>query len=185
MLVSGFDGTTIDAIAGEAGVSVQTVYAVFGSKKGIVAELMDRARFGEAYREAVTQAKETSDPSDRLRGVARITRQVYAAERAEIELLRGVGAVSPELASLEREKEAQRFEAQARNADVLASSGRLRPGITSSAARDIVWTLTGRDTFRMLVVERGWALSRYEEWLGDTLVRALLTDRPPARRRRR
>jgi len=184
MLASGFDGTTIEAIASEADVSVQTVYAIFGSKKGIVAELMDRARFGDAYRKAVTKTREAKDAVARLRGVASVTREVYASERAEMEVLRGAGAVAPELALREREAESQRFEAQGRNADFLTASGRLRPGITTSAARDIMWALTGRETFRMLVVERRWSLSRYEDWLADTLIRALLTDEPPRRRRR-
>ncbi|MEI3477775.1 MAG: helix-turn-helix domain-containing protein [Bilophila sp.] len=42
-LERGFAKTTIEAIAQEANVSKQTVYAVFRSKNGIVAELLDRA----------------------------------------------------------------------------------------------------------------------------------------------
>src|ERR1700694_4992500 len=52
LVEKGFDGTTIDAIAREAGVAVQTVYAIFGSKRGIVAGLMDQARFGPDHAEA-------------------------------------------------------------------------------------------------------------------------------------
>ncbi|MEG2005229.1 MAG: helix-turn-helix domain-containing protein, partial [Bilophila sp.] len=42
LISSGYAGMTVEAIAKEAGVSTQTVYAVFGSKRGIMAELLDR-----------------------------------------------------------------------------------------------------------------------------------------------
>jgi AcrR family transcriptional regulator len=45
----GFDGTTIDAIAAEAGVAAPTVYAAFKSKRGIFMALLDSARFGQRY----------------------------------------------------------------------------------------------------------------------------------------
>jgi hypothetical protein len=46
--------------------------------------------------------------------------------------------------------------------------------VNPSAARDILWTLTSPDIYRNLVVERRWGPQRYEDWLGDTLVSALL-----------
>jgi AcrR family transcriptional regulator len=184
MTAHGFDGTTIEAIAQEAGVAPQTVYAVFGSKKGIVADLMDRARFGPAYREAVRRVKATGDPVEALRGVGRIAVGIYRSEQAELDLLRGAGTVSPELAVMAREKEHERYEAQAPLGAILARSKRLRPGITAAVARDVIWTLSGRENYRMLVAERGWSPAQYEKWLGDLLVRSLLTDEPsPVRRR--
>ncbi len=34
---------------------------------------------------------------------------------------------------------------------------------------------TGDDVYRMLVRERGWSSAKYQEWLGETLVEALLS----------
>jgi AcrR family transcriptional regulator len=184
MTKKGFDGATIEAIAHDAGVSVQTVYGIFGSKKGIMAELLERASFGPAYQEAIKRAKETSDPADRLRGVAAIARQVLDSERSELELLRGVATVSPELAAIERAREGERYEHQARTVELVAASGRLRAGLDEKTARDIVWTLTGRETFRMLVIERKWPASRYQGWLGELLIAALLEPEPPRERPR-
>jgi AcrR family transcriptional regulator len=184
MAAHGFDGTTIEAIAREAGVAPQTVYAVFGSKKGIVAELIDRARFGPAYRQAVRMVKSSDDPVEALRGAARIAGGIYHSEQAELDVLRGAGTVSPELAVMAREKERDRYQAQALLGEILAKSKRLRPGITVAMARDVIWTLSGRETYRMLVTERGWSLAQYENWLGDLLVRSLLTDASLKARRR-
>jgi hypothetical protein len=38
----------------------------------------------------------------------------------------------------------------------------------------VIWALSGPDQYTQLVFERGWAPSRYEEWLGDTLINTLL-----------
>ena len=46
-LARGYAGTTIDAVAGEAGVAVQTVYAAFGSKAQILKTVLDVAVVGD------------------------------------------------------------------------------------------------------------------------------------------
>ncbi len=50
----------------------------------------------------------------------------------------------------------------------------LAKGLTLQKARDILWTLTGRDMYRMLVIERGWTSDEYEKWLAQILVKSLL-----------
>jgi AcrR family transcriptional regulator len=173
-LSKGYDGTTIESVARAARVSPQTVYATFGSKRGILAGLLDAARFGSAYLETIARAKDEAGPVERLRLVAMIARRVYDAERAELDLLRGAGAVSPDLAELDREHERRRLEAQAPTIAMLAQSGRLRADLDVATGGDIVWTMTGREIYRMLVSDRGWTSDQYEAWLGDTLIAALL-----------
>ena len=47
------------------------------------------------------------------------------------------------------------------------------PDSTAAAARDIAWAMGGPDSFRLFVLERRWSLTRYQDWLGDTLERLL------------
>src|SRR5882757_8468529 len=68
----GYEGTTIEAIARAAEVAPQTVYAVFRSKVGILAELLDRTAFGPNYQELTQHARENKQPLERLRFAARI-----------------------------------------------------------------------------------------------------------------
>ena len=56
----------------------------------------------------------------------------------------------------------------------LRDAKRLSPELDYGTARDVFWTLTGRDIYRMLVRERGWSSQQYQDWLADTLVRSLL-----------
>ena len=176
LLSKGYAGMTIEAIAQLAEVSAQSVYALFKSKTGILMELLDQSTFGPDYEEAVRQAMGASEPETRLRLAARIARQIYDAQSATFNLLRGAGVVAPELAKLEEQRERVRYERQEKMIMSLRDAGRLeRSALGYGTARDILWTLTGRDVYRMLVSERGWSSQKYEDWLADTLVRSLLT----------
>jgi AcrR family transcriptional regulator len=170
----GFDATTVDAIAEAAGVAPPTVYAAFGSKRGIVHELLERARFGTAYEELVARAMATDDPRERLGYAARISRQIYDAERDEIALFQGAGTVHPQLGEPERNIEGRRYDAQGPMIDYLVATGSLRAGISAESARDVLWTLTGREVYRMLVVERGWSSTHYQRWLSALLQEQLI-----------
>lgn len=171
ILNKGFADATIDAIAREAGVAAPTVYAVFGSKRGILQGLMERAAFRSGYVDLVREAMQSDDPATRLRYAAKIARRIYDSLRGEAEVLRGATAVAPDFV---REKERLRYERQAGLIKLLVEKAALRPELNAAAARDILWTLTSYDVHRRLVVERKWNADRYENWLADTLVVTLL-----------
>lgn len=171
---SGYAGMTIPAVAKAAGVAVPTVYAVFGSKKGIVSELLDEARFGEAYQRILAEARGVKDPMELLKFPSRFSRQVYEAEVPVENLLRGAGMVAPELAAVEEERNCQRYDSQVMVIDALERAGLLKARLTREKARAILWSLTSRELFRMLVRERGWSGDEYEAWLGDAIRRELV-----------
>jgi AcrR family transcriptional regulator len=171
----GYAGMTIEAIAKRADVSTQSVYAIFKSKTGILIELLNEAAFTPDYEETVRQAMGAREPEARLRIAARIARQIHDAQNATFDLLRGAGVVAPELAKLEQQREDVRYERQEQMIVSLREAGRLRTGLDHETARDIFWMFTGGDVYRMLVRERGWSSQLYQDWLGETLVEALLS----------
>lgn len=170
----GYEATTIDAIASRAGRAPQTVTAIFGNKRGILAEVLKDRAFGSGYEELIHQIRRGVAAVQRLRLVGRIAAQIYSSAGDEFDLLHAARALAPELAELEREMEAQRREKQIIVAESLATASELRRGISTAEAADILWALTGYDVYRMLVVERGWSARKYAAWLGDQLARALL-----------
>jgi hypothetical protein len=89
------------------------------------------------------------------------------------------------VAALEEEFASSRFEAQAELLDLVARSGQLRPHLKKSDARDILWALTGRELYWMLVVDKGWSSVLYQEWLADLLRAALLEPKTKARPKRK
>ena len=112
LVAKGYAAMTIDAIARDAGVAAQTVYAVFGSKAGILTEILDQARFDETYQDLVRQATTAREPDERLRYAARIARRIFDSERPVLDLLRGAGVLAPELSRVERERESMRYDRQ-------------------------------------------------------------------------
>jgi AcrR family transcriptional regulator len=176
----GYGGMTVEGVAQRAGVSAQTVYAVFKSKTGILIALLDQSMFGPDYDEVVRQTLSASDPQTRLRSAASVARQLRGAQSAAFELMRGAGVVAPELAKLEQQRERLRYAGEKGVINFLRGSGRLRPELTERTARDIFWMLTGGDVYRMLVRERGWSAQKYQDWLADTLVHSLLSPERPS-----
>lgn len=89
----GYAKTTIEAIAQEAGVAKQTVYAVFQSKRGIVAGLLDRAMLTERLYELCDRSLETANVHEALRLTAQLVLQVHESRSPVFDLLRGAGVL--------------------------------------------------------------------------------------------
>jgi hypothetical protein len=75
---------------------------------------------------------------------------------------------------LEQERENRRYARQDEFVKLMGEENSLASGLTLLKARDILWTLTGREMYRLLVVERQWSSKEYEKWLAQMLVHALL-----------
>lgn len=173
----GIDRVTIAEIAGKAGVSVPTVYAICRSKEGILRELMSGALFGERFRAAIAKLEGESDPVRLIALSAEVSRAVYEGESAELGLLRGATAFSPALRKLEQEFEMTRLAMQEERVRRLFAESKQRPELELDEARRILWMYTSRDIYRMLVHEGGWSADRYQRWLAETLVLALVDPR--------
>ncbi|GAC1365301.1 MAG: TetR/AcrR family transcriptional regulator [Ktedonobacteraceae bacterium] len=173
-LERGYAGTTLDAIAEAAELSPKTITAAFGSKRGILAELLRPTTFGQRFQQLLQQVRSDPDPAQRIAFAAQMSRQAYEAFAPEFDLLRGAATVAPELADLARQIEERRRQSQAQLVDYLVEQGVLRPTLTVAEAVDELWALTGYDIYRMLVVERKWPAERYETWLAELLQLRLL-----------
>ena len=173
---AGYATTTIDAIASSAQVSAKTVEAAFGSKRGVLAALVDPLASAGPPRDLVDQIRAADDPLHRLRLVAELTRRSYEASLPEFELMRGAAAVAPEISAVAQQVESRRRGNQARLAGYLEERGLLRSDLAPDEATDIIWTLTSYDVYRALIGERHWPPGRYQAWLAETLAATLLGD---------
>jgi AcrR family transcriptional regulator len=170
----GVEKVTIGAIASAAGVSAPTLYALFQSKTGILKAVVERSFFNARYAETAKRAEKARDPEEILRITASISRVILDTERDEIGLMRGVSALSPEMKAIETELEAVRFTLQEARAKLLVKSVPAARQLGLARVRDILWMYTGRDVYRMLVLERGWSSDEYESWLAKALIKELM-----------
>ena len=148
--------------------------AAFGSKRGILAALVNPLASTGPPRDLVDQLRAADDPRHRLRLIAELSRRTYQASLPEFELLRGAAAVAPEIAAAARQVESRRRANQARLITYLREQRLLRNDLAPDEATDIIWALTSYDLYRALVAEQHWPASRYQDWLADTLAESLL-----------
>ena len=172
----GFDKTTIAALAEVAGVSASSIYALYRSKENLLHELVKASVFGEEYKALVDKAALNKNIIEGLRTTASITRYVCETEEAEIGFIRGAQLLSPSIKKLEKEAEQIRYECQEELVSRLFQENVIRPEIKITQAHDILWSLTSRELYRMMVIVRGWSPKQYELWLADTLVGALIKE---------
>lgn len=169
----GFEAVTIDEIAIKAEVSTPTVYALFQSKSGVLKALIDVALAPKQYESLVQKIEIEKSLSKRLELTAMLSRQLYDAEKEQLGLFRDVSILNPEFKKLEVERERRRYKRQEESLKRFAKKTTLPNGLNISQSKDVLWALTGRDFYRMLVIERGWSSDEYEQWLADILVRVL------------
>lgn len=174
--LEGFECVTIDKLAQAAEVSIPTVYSLFQSKRGVLFALMDEALPTEQFNALVEEGKKEKSAKKRLMITAKLSRQLYDSERAQIDIFQGASVLAPEFKEQQKEREQRRYVRQEEFVNTLMKDKALLKGLSLSQARDILWTFTGRDIYRMLVVERGWSSDQYENWLAQLLIKTLIKD---------
>lgn len=171
----GFVGMTIAEAAKRAGVSSQTVYAVFSSKAGIVSAIIeDRVLHDDRNVDAIKLLQTSTDPVLSLQSMAKVIRNIYEGNGAACAAILGAGMVAPQLADLEKELSEIRLEKQAFLVDNLIASGQLLPHLDREAVRSILWALTGRELYYLFVTRRGWSPDQYEQQIATLLVTSLV-----------
>jgi AcrR family transcriptional regulator len=176
----GYGVATVEGIASAAGVATDTVYATFGSKRGILQALMDVRVGGDDRDVAVIDREEPQAvraERDQRRQLERFARDIAAIiERARPvdDIMRGATAVDLEVAALRTGLQEQRHANMRAVVAWVAANGPLRDGLSEDNAAAIVWTLTSPEVHRLLRVERGWTAERYVSWLEEILKGTLL-----------
>ncbi len=172
----GFEAVTIESLAKAADVSASTIYSLFQSKRGVLKALMDDA-LPDREREALVREVTLEKPvKERLAIAAKIARQMYDAERAQMTIFQGASVLAPEFKELEQERERRRYLRLEETIHMMAKEKSIKKELSVSKARDILWAFTGRDLYRMLVIEQGWTSNEYERWLAELLVKSLVRE---------
>lgn len=176
----GYAGTTMEAVAREAGVAVETVYTAFGSKRAVLARLIEVAVTGDDAatslldRAAAQEIRQERDQRQQVRAFARETRALMERIGPLFALIRSAAETEPEISELLRDLLDKRLNAMTQFVEWVAENGPLRPGLKSVEAADLAWTLASPEVYRLLTGDRGWTQDRYERWLSDTLIALLL-----------
>jgi AcrR family transcriptional regulator len=177
----GYVGTTLGAVAQTAGVSVQTVYNVVGSKAAVLKDVYDVTLAGDdepvpigerpEFR-AVVEATTGRECLARYSTLGRILGERVST--LVTVLLAQAATGDPDLGAFVATIEGERATGTRNVATLVADRFGLRAGLDVDAAADVLWALTAPDLADRLVTRRGWGWDRFEAWLGTTMADALL-----------
>lgn len=177
----GYEPTTMQAIADDAGVHVQTIYLAYRTKAAVLAAAATRLVAGDedpashpSERRWARQIIESADPERKLRLYVRHVRDVAPRVIRLVDMLRAAAPADPDVAAFLTHMLEGRREGPYALLEPLAAAGHLRPGLTRAAAADITYALASPETFRALVEDRGWSWARAETWITAQLCESLL-----------
>jgi AcrR family transcriptional regulator len=177
----GYSGTTMQAIADEAGIAFQTVYSNFKNKRRVLVTLFNvsSAPPGEEGTPIPARARTQAmarEPDQRrqLQIFAQVVADNLTGAAPISEIIVDAARTEPDIQKILERLNAGRLEHMALAVKQIAAHGPLRAGLDATSARDIVWILASPEVFLLLKRDRGWSKDKYAAWLADMLMKALL-----------
>jgi AcrR family transcriptional regulator len=188
---NGYLGTTISAVAKEAGVAVPTVYYTFGTKAALLAESLGAAVVGfDLWRQPPAEPIDIPELLPWHPWWADFQAATTSAAALEIFIREGVQVLArvgplipamhaasgePEAAEVVRAGELRRVASYREVIGVVAGRpGGLRPGLSEADATDIAVVLFSAELHQALAVGRGWSTGRCVAFFQDILAAQLL-----------
>lgn len=176
----GYRIATVEAIAADAHVSAKTVYHLFGSKVGLLKQVMDVSFTGDDEsvpmldRPGPQEVKAETDQRRQIELTARGTAELLERIRQIDDVLTDAAALDPEAAALRDDIELrQRREAVRVLAGWIAQTGPLRDGMSVQQAADIMWVLTSPEVHRLCRERCRWSPSQFADWLTAAMLDGL------------
>jgi AcrR family transcriptional regulator len=172
--VHGYAGTTVTRLAAAAGVSVQTLYLAWGSKRALLRGYMEHALSGgTGSPEDAARRFAGLSPRERLAGLADLVTEI--AERAATgwSLYRDASAVDPEIAADWNELQLLRHRLISRVLGDIPVSA-ITEGLTMKSAVDTAWTIASPESYDLLVHRLGYQLNEFHDWMKQNLITAIL-----------
>ncbi len=166
----GYAGTTLAAVATQAQVAVETVYAGFGSKKALLGAAMDVAIVGDTapiplFDRPEAHRIEHLPPAERFPAVMSWVGRVYAGPVAGVwQAMLEAAANDPEVAGWCAEHERRR-----RSTLVAWLDANLND-LPDEPAIDAIWAVSSMEVFRKLTRERGWSIDRWAAWIVEMTI---------------
>lgn len=176
----GYAGTSVEAIAEQAGVAPETIYATFKNKRKILFFLFDISVGGDDRPVRVIDRPEPqavlhdTDQHRQLTMFAKGITEILSRAAPVFEIMRGAAKTEPEIANLVQRLTKERLQNMTMVAQHLAANGSLRDGLDKHAAGEIIWALTNQDLYLLFTRDLGWTNEKYASWLSETLTRLLL-----------
>jgi AcrR family transcriptional regulator len=181
----GYLATTIEAVAQQAGVAPQTVYHAFGTKRNLLAAVLDASIAGDVDPVPVLERPwfgtlETDE--DAVSAVERLVSASVAivARAAPVYEVIRRAAADPEVGVLLDDNRRRRRDDQRRLIEILWRAGHLRPDIDVESAADAFYGLMNEEVYQLLTTDCGWDVERFQRWSTSLMLHELVGSRDRA-----
>jgi len=174
---SGWAKTTINAIAAEAGVAVETVYSGFGSKKALLRAAIDAAVVGDTEPVPLADRDEfkalgRGSRAERLDAAVEFQSRIHERSAGVWSAVIEASAADDEIASWRLELERGRRVDARRGAELILGHE------IDDATADLLWVLFGPEVFIKLTTDLGWSVDEYRALMREAVVRISPPRRP-------
>ena len=180
---AGYARTTMERIAGTAGMSVQSLYFTFHTKANLLQAAFDRAALGPDGATPPLRspwfraAEQTADGDEALTLVVAGVCEILA-RTGPLTLTAAAAADSdPAAAEVHARNEDLRMRDQAAMVTALVSKRPLRPGVSLQRATDVFVGLLSPQLHGLLTATRGWPEEDFSGWATSALRRELWDSR--------
>lgn len=173
----GYAAISMNALAQDAEVAVQTIYSTFGSKRGILIALLDTIEEQAELSQHMADLAAATDPREQLRHITRFHQELFERGADVIQTALAAGNTDADLAEPAHEGNRRRRATAEQLIHGWAAAGVLRPNLGAEKAVDILWAMTSEEQYLLLVIGCGWTSDDYEAWLFTTLAFLLFGDR--------
>ncbi|GAA4374556.1 TetR/AcrR family transcriptional regulator [Actinomadura verrucosospora] len=178
-VAQGYGATSLQEVADRAGVAVQTVYFVFGTKRALFKDVVDVSIAGDAEpvatleREWFRAACAAPTAAVQLREHVRGTVEILGRVAPIMSMIAAAGAADPQIAAQWPDGPDPRYTVQRAAAEALVGKPDARPGVSAELAADLLFGLLSPQLYLLFVQDRGWAPDAWEEWVHATLAAQL------------
>jgi AcrR family transcriptional regulator len=174
----GYAGTTIAAVAEDAGVSPETIYLSVGGKRGLLEGAIEMAIAGAENQadhedDRWSTVAELPGADERLVKMVEHSCRILARTRPIHAVIRGAADKEAFAALLGRRLLHDRLTAQTERIRKYLRDD-LRPGLTVDQAGQRYCVLASPELYHLLTVELGWTPDQHRSWLTNLLTTELL-----------
>jgi AcrR family transcriptional regulator len=179
-LRQGYVATSMPAIAQDAGVALDTIYASAGAKPKLFKLLVETAISGAddpipaEERDYVRAIRAETDPRQKIKIYAAALALMQPRLAPLLQVLKAAADTDQDLRHLWQEISERRAQNMRLFANDIAATGWLRSDVSAEMAADILWSMNSPEYYSLLVEQRQWSVQQFEAWLAQAWVRLLL-----------
>lgn len=164
----------VDHIAAQAGVSVQTLYTHFGSKRGLLLAVIDSMQREVGLYADFDRVWASPDGETALRRMIEATVRLWHGAWPLVAFSERARRTDAEIGTYLREVDGYRLANLRSITDRLAEERRLRDPLDTAAASELAFALSVPSVYEWLVVVRGWKPSRATSVIVETACTAVI-----------